>query len=529
MSVLLGTTPGSTGPAGSTPWNIHEGPKSLSPDQVVELAESLKSPVLAHDQEEEKQSSLSRSSSYRRRTAFGGQGAYDAAAQQQQREKDKVAEQLELEPVEYVEMQDDVLLPFVDRPAEVAELFENAYNKELLEIIRPTFPTESKADPSRAGSWRNVPPAEWTWDEFKLHLQENRADCDDLSWVRLLRLAVRARSEAIWEKIGVCIGCDADLLAVGDMPDPMHSPMPPLSDVFDTDDEIGTPMGGNLAGSLIYSGDEGVGFEGDDDARVCIQPIVPVEASEEEPESESGFDSSFSEGGAGRTASPQPVQPVMAAGAMETIGEEGGESSGGSGTQTSRPTPSQVAGGRGEQVDPLLSEISPATNFRPLPSDVHESPKSARSETSNARKLRGKSFVGLQITTAPSKPASHSHQQHRHSFFPSGVADHPHFERGPGSPLFPSSFSSLSLAPTLPNNNPNLRMGRSSFSGFGGALSGTGGASRQNIRATMAGMGTVRPWMTELQRKKSTGGMSRVSDSALTFGSDTGDDIVGAA
>jgi hypothetical protein len=56
-------------------------------------------------------------------------------------------------------------------------------------------------------------------------------------------------------------------------------------------------------------------------------------------------------------------------------------------------------------------------------------------------------------------------------------------------------------------------MGRSSFSGFGGALSGTGGASRQNIRATMAGMGTVRPWMTELQRKKSTGGMSRVSDS----------------
>jgi len=520
MSVLLGTNPGSVGPAASTPLNIHEGPKALSPDQVVSLAESLRSPLLAHDPED-KPPSLSRSSSYRKRAGFGRRDG----AGQEQREKDKAAEHLELEPVDYVEMQDDVLLPFVDRPTEVAELFENPYNKELLEIIRPTFPTESKADPSKPGSWRNVPPSEWTWDEFQLHLQENRADCDDLSWVRLLRLAVRARSEALWEKIGVCLGCDSDLLAVGDEPDPMHSPMPPLSDVFDTDDELGTPMGGNQAGSLLFSGDEA-----DDDGRVqvCIRPIVPAETPEEELELETGFDSSFSDG-AGRTASPQPVQPVMAAGAMETIGEEAGESSGGSGGHTSRPTPSQVAGGRGEPVDPLLAEISPATNLRALPSDLNESSRSARSNTSNAEKRRAKSFVGLQITTMPSKPlASPSHQHPRHSFFPAGAADHPHFERGPGSPLFPSSFSSLSLAPTLPNNNPNLK-GRSSFSGFGGALSGTGGASRQNIRATMGGAGAVRPWMNELERKKSTSGMSRVSDSALTFGSDIGEDIAGAA
>src|SRR4051794_29560236 len=49
MSVLLGTNPGSVGPAASTPLNIHEGPKALSPDQVVSLAESLRSPLLAHD------------------------------------------------------------------------------------------------------------------------------------------------------------------------------------------------------------------------------------------------------------------------------------------------------------------------------------------------------------------------------------------------------------------------------------------------------------------------------------------------
>lgn len=38
------------------------------------------------------------------------------------------AEPLELEPMEYVEMQDDVFLPYVDRPTEVDELLEHPSN-----------------------------------------------------------------------------------------------------------------------------------------------------------------------------------------------------------------------------------------------------------------------------------------------------------------------------------------------------------------------------------------------------------------
>ncbi len=118
----------------NNPSNIHEGPKALSPHQVVDMADSLRSPILAHDtfDDDAPPTSLSRSSSYRKprsATTFSAAKQSEYTLQQQQQdEKDRLAEQLELEPVDYVEMHDDVLLPYVERPAEVAELFEVPYN-----------------------------------------------------------------------------------------------------------------------------------------------------------------------------------------------------------------------------------------------------------------------------------------------------------------------------------------------------------------------------------------------------------------
>ncbi len=320
-------------------------------------------------------------------------------------------------------------------------------------------------------------------------------------------MAVRAHSEAMWEKIGTCLGCDSDLLRVGDVPDALSSPAP-LGDVFDTDDEIATPYDRGGMDSHFLFPDYNVGFDGDDQGRdqVCIQPILPVDKSED-GESDDGrsLPGSFEPSSLMSEDNPLPG----AAGTMETIGEEGsGPSSGG------RPTPSQVAGGRGDVVDPLLDEYSPVRSNHPL-RVASPSPASGRSSRSPHR-LRAKSLVGLSIKTMPSLPASSGYNQ-TSSFFPSQIADHPHFERGPGSPLFPTSFSSLSLAPTLPNNNPDLKMSRMSFS-FGGALGGTGGGAPRNVRSTMpsGGMhtgGMTRPWMENLKRKKSTGGMSRASDS----------------
>jgi hypothetical protein len=99
------------------PLNIHQETKNLSPDQVLELVQGLRSPVLAATPQNELDTKSSRFSNRDRRgsdvslasKAAGGEGT-------------------ELEPVEYVEMNDDVLLPYVDRAAEVKELMEQASN-----------------------------------------------------------------------------------------------------------------------------------------------------------------------------------------------------------------------------------------------------------------------------------------------------------------------------------------------------------------------------------------------------------------
>ncbi len=118
----------------SNPLNLHEEVKPLTPEEVVALAEMIRSPVLAatdSDEENGKPSSLSRSSSFKRtgsmkRPRTTSTASYKAKMDAQaEAEKQK---QLELEPVEYVEMNDDVLLPFVDRPTEVAELIQSSQN-----------------------------------------------------------------------------------------------------------------------------------------------------------------------------------------------------------------------------------------------------------------------------------------------------------------------------------------------------------------------------------------------------------------
>lgn len=127
----------------------------LNPEQIVEFAESLKSPVLKSEDDEAISSSvsgslggqLSRSSSGRRHLKRSGSGAslsrgsfnrekfvndMSFTSPEDERRGSAPAqaqtEPMELEPVEYVEMGDDVYLPYVDRAAEVAELLAHPSN-----------------------------------------------------------------------------------------------------------------------------------------------------------------------------------------------------------------------------------------------------------------------------------------------------------------------------------------------------------------------------------------------------------------
>ena len=133
--------------AAQNPHNhIHSESKNLSPDQVMELVQGLRSPVLATHQDEippastPKRSGLSRSSSLARIRAESEISNVSRALDEGKTgPSGDAAGGLELEPVEYVEMNDDVLLPFVDRVAEVAELVEQPSNVSPDFLVYPVI------------------------------------------------------------------------------------------------------------------------------------------------------------------------------------------------------------------------------------------------------------------------------------------------------------------------------------------------------------------------------------------------------
>jgi hypothetical protein len=291
---------------------------------------------------------------------------------------------------------------------------------ELFEIIRPTFPKESKVTGSTP--LRSIDPEDWTWEEFQTHLLLSRAECDDFEWIKLARSAVRARSEALWERIGVCLGCDGDLLNAGEMEiGTAGHQTAALSDVFDASTTAGSPVLSAHPDEFINPADH-----------VWVEGLSATEPEEMDPDHYPSFQE--------RAPSIGSI-PGTPGGLMYVAEEEESQS------DTKSPpslTPAQIAGGRGEPMDPFGKETSPNRNGR--------SKEVPGSIPLASVKSRAKSFVGVQISTTPSLPAPAS--VHRPSYsvlLPGGL------ERGPGHPLFPSSFSTLSLAPTLPNNNPALK------------------------------------------------------------------------
>jgi len=316
-----------------------------------------------------------------------------------------------------------------------------------------------------------VDPEDWTWEEFRSHLALTRAEADDYDWIRSARKAVRARSEALWERIGTCLGCDGDLLnAGGEEPHASYA----LSDVFDASTTAGSPL-------LSAHPDDHFGF-----GHVWVEGLPAAEPEEIE------FDSAQGTGFGQRHLDDMSLDghsplPGMSPALMDVVEEEepSPPNAGGQTTSKTSLTPAQIAGGRGEITDPF-GKTSPtgANRQQDLPGSI--SPESKA-------KVRAKSFVGVQISTSPSMPGPQFvHRPSYSGLLPGGL------ERGPGHPLFPSSFSTLSIAPTLPNNNPALKASLS-FSQASDAMqhSGQGNPARAALQSMMG-----------FSRKKSRSGLS---------------------
>ncbi|WWC67839.1 uncharacterized protein I206_101756 [Kwoniella pini CBS 10737] len=434
--------------------------KRLSPDEVVDIARQLSSPVMVPE-------GGFKGAELKRRKSAGHSSRPGPANEQ---EKPPVA----LEPVEYTQMDEDVLLPFVERPQEVTDLVAHPANEQLFQYLKAAFPK----NPARP-NWREIEPDLWNWEEFIKHLTKiDRNESPDYDWIFRARQAVRARSVALWEKLGVCLGCDGDLLNAGG------------------EDDIPPSWGG------LGLGDEGeydpssnqVWIEG-------LEAVDPNEASKTERALAAAFgeivEDENEQAAAGMNAllgsSHQPGGGMGMIGEM-TEGEEGMT------PIQSQFTTAQKAGNK-DKFDPIL--FSPQNDSRQHLRQLPSTPPKA----STSKNGRSKSFVGLQICTSPTMakdqfiPRSPSSQLQTPVL--GGSATLPVYERGPGSPLFPSSFSSLSAEPNL---------GRSASV----AIHGSHRPLQDDLRGFSGGNSGFGP--RGLMRKPSGAGLS---ESAITFASES--------
>jgi hypothetical protein len=368
----------------------------MTPDAIFELANSLSNPV-AIPEGGFKGAELKR----RKSLGAGSRRSSSSHSVAGMAEPSPSKPPLALEPVEYVQMSDEELLPFVDRPEEVDELLKHENNVKWMGILKAAFPKGSARDHFQALS-----PEEWNWEEFMRHMHLPRTACPDYNWIFRARQACRKRSIAHWEKLGTCLGCDGDLLnAGGDDGLPSTWGIGP-DDTDDEDDYIG----GN---------------------QVWIQGLEAVDPEEAE-RAEREF--------AGAFGDIVPESPGVGLGMMGAIGEDEDEEE-----TPSSSTPAQRAGNHAS-IDPFNS----TTHSR-----------SMSNASNSSRPVKPHQNVGLTICTSPRLGSSSGSiiktPQHSHSISlsshpsPHREKHHPVYQpdRGIEQPLFPGSFNTLSIEPNL--------------------------------------------------------------------------------
>lgn len=312
-------------------------------------------------------------------------------------------EALALEPVEYRELPPGALLPFINRPEEVNELIFTR-NVPLADSLKSALPSGELRT-----TWAEMDATLFNFSELRTLMTEiDRPQCPDYEWCALVRAAVRTHSAALWETLGECLGCDAELMVAGD--DPL------LSD-FDSSAES-TP------------------------SRVFIRglPSVGPEERREVEAAERALALEFGD-----------ADDVTAAWSMDTIGEDEAGTPTAEDPQPKRRTPSFV----GIQIltqnmsdSPASSPVSPASPAF-MPSPLPPSPQMGMGKSPHSPRMRQADM----------------------------------FERTPGNPLFPSSFSTLSVQPTLgpgkarvPSGGyvPDTRRRSQDWNAIRARLSGTG-------------------------------------------------------
>ncbi|KAG5718045.1 hypothetical protein E4T56_gene14693 [Termitomyces sp. T112] len=106
-------------------------------------------------------------------------------------------------PATFTPLPDDILLPFIDRPSEVAALIATPPSAKLFSLLEKTLApiTVPSSD-----------PAKWSYPQLHDHLtQVSRQQASDATWVLQARRCIISHSELIWERVKAALGVPPEL------------------------------------------------------------------------------------------------------------------------------------------------------------------------------------------------------------------------------------------------------------------------------------------------------------------------------
>ncbi|KAB5591413.1 hypothetical protein CTheo_5130 [Ceratobasidium theobromae] len=455
-----------------------------------------------------------------------------------------------VEPAHFTALPQGEILPFLDRPAEVDALINTpgTQSHKLFALLGALFPRSKPDDPVPKPLWPPFPgeedalsppvqlqpsskaapaqhplglpsqPTRWSYAQLVTHLtQTTREQLPDKEWVLFARACIRARSEALWERVKGSLGVPSDIyeddqdVEDDDEDDAVHpvgiselanmSPVVGLRGLRDA--EHGSEHANSDEEHEPEAWVEPVFPTGPGSARGSVsnspthyfsanQPVTGLGGGRGDTKSWTGSVSGRSDGGRmeligeeeeeeeegeqkspAAEKTPEPESPVVGLRIMTSPMSPGFHptahpvgSSAGTGTGTGDNTPSAVAAGSGTTSPAGPASPTPSIHQflgPPLPNKNHGgawiSPLSNTISTGGTRGLSGlggRSGAGWNSPT-PGGGGWNSPLGRRASRGSRGEAWNPVTERSPGNPIFPSSFARLSLGPTLSANNPSLR------------------------------------------------------------------------
>lgn len=182
-----------------------------TPDQLVELARQSVNPPFApaYSQNQFHHSTISSASSHHSRTFHPG----FRPASPSSPASPVSAPNTETSPATFTLLPEDIYLPFIDRPSEVASLISAPPSYKLFQLLAQTFPKSGKTSAANVEPDRlSTDPSRWAYPHLHAWLtQVDRDIAPDTLWVFKARKCILTHSELIWERVKGALGVPPEL------------------------------------------------------------------------------------------------------------------------------------------------------------------------------------------------------------------------------------------------------------------------------------------------------------------------------